>query len=225
MKHTLLFLCLALFTLKSTALKADYSPTILTHMMLGSDFAGYGEVTSLEGEFFTFKVVGKTIGETAPKTLKVKKYKNWTCAFRWTEYAVGQQVFLFLRKNEAGEWIIMSGGGEGEMPIQDGNVYVPSFYSYAMPFVNAVSVTKKDEGLYRSKKWELYGKQYLGLEVEIQTFVEAVSGLRAAFQIEKKGIYYYGDITQTASNQSLKAYKAHSPLCKWLAEACGRGGY
>jgi hypothetical protein len=61
--------------------------------------------------------------------IRVRCFQNWTCAARWTSYAVGQRVVLFLSRPDQGSqtYDILGAGGEGEMPLIDKTICVRGY--------------------------------------------------------------------------------------------------
>lgn len=54
----------------------------------------------------------------------MKRFENWTCHGRWTPYAVGQRLMVFLRRDKVDETrlFVMGAGDEGELPFVGGDV-------------------------------------------------------------------------------------------------------
>lgn len=112
-----------------------YTPMRLTDMAARADLIVVGEIVGVDGtENFQLRISEVLHGDAKAcgakdEHLTVRQFQNWTCASRWTDYAPGQHVALFLvREKErlAGEEDgeggfrnrILSAGGEGEMPIE-----------------------------------------------------------------------------------------------------------
>ena len=100
-------------------IKAKYLPTPLWEMALTADKIVYGEITELHENDYTLKIISNATNDSG--TIKIQRFKDWTCAARWTPYAKGQKVVVFLEKRE-NVYHIMSGGGEGEMEVMNENV-------------------------------------------------------------------------------------------------------
>ena len=102
----------------------DYSPPAFYDLVGASDVIAYGEITAVQERTFDLRVERWIAG--APKgatSLRIKRFDNWTCSFRWAPYAQGQRVLVFLRRDAASgaklgtPWVLRSAGGEGEMPL------------------------------------------------------------------------------------------------------------
>ena len=164
----------------SPALK--YRPFSFHDMVIKTDLAVLGKIVEVGEQTFIVQVEIVLAGELpteaeATRQLEVIRFGNWACASRWAEYAVGQEVVLFLAKRtgETGGYWIMSGGGEGEMPIlesedEDGHT------------VKSVVVRGRDTmrigelGAHRV----LGGRAY-GVATELNDFVTAVRGLHECY--------------------------------------------
>ncbi len=112
--------------------EAKYLPLNLTDLLAKSELVVHGTISKLDKGSYTLTVTEVFFGDKNLKTIEVKRYQNWPCSSRWTEYKTGQKVFLCLaadKKNSEGKaksYKIRSAGGEGEMPIVDGFAYVQS---------------------------------------------------------------------------------------------------
>ncbi|MBU0763675.1 MAG: hypothetical protein KJ607_02445, partial [Bacteroidetes bacterium] len=201
--------------------RADYSPLPLHYMILNADLALFGEIIAADEKTFTLKIEGEAFGDYNGAQITVKRFSDWTCAWRWTEYAEGQKVFLFLNRQEDGDWEIMSAGGEGEMPVHNGKVYLSGYYGYTMPFVDYIRIdtTGKDHH-YNHQAYELYGAVYQGVELNLEEFRDAVSRIRSCF-IYKKGNKAPDDRIETnCTKDDLIGIRERSKLHNWLVDKC-----
>jgi hypothetical protein len=78
-----------------------------------------GTIVALQDKTFDLAIERDLFGSGAP-TLHLQRFFDWTCAGRWADYAVGQQVVLFLLGDRA-----MGAGDEGDWPMVDGRVLAP----------------------------------------------------------------------------------------------------
>ncbi len=204
MKHLIKTSLICALALSFSTARADYSPTPLADMIMKSHLIVYGTITEVGEKDFTLKIKGQPHGFYHSPTIKVQQFSNWTCAHRWTTYEEGQSVFLFLKKRD-GNYFIMSGGGEGEMPIYESNVYVDAFYSYYM--VHPIEGKEKATAKWppKAKKYELYGGTYLGSPFKLDQFADAVSQLRQLY-------------SNPTTPEAIRTYKAKSTLHHWLAQ-------
>lgn len=118
LKRTLI---IATLTLNGLSSQAEYRPLELYEMIIKAEKIVYGTVVELDHKYFTLKIEGSLTFDSG--TLKITRFHEWPCAARWTQYEVGQRLFLFLTTLN-GELVSMSGGNEGEHPIVNKAVYV-----------------------------------------------------------------------------------------------------
>ena len=221
MKYFFLNLLLIAFLSNTKTVRADYSPTPLNYMILEADLAVYGEIDSVIDNYFFLKIKNKVFGDYNDTIIKVKKFQNWRCAQRWTKYEVGQNVFLFLVKDTNKDWSIMSGGGEGEIPIVNENIFLYACYGLYMPFVNFVRIDTS--GKHISKKfevYEIYGANFSGVKFKLDEFTDAVAGIRACFHLTKGKYRIEDKIKFICTDEKLNNYKSKSKLNNWLTEEC-----
>ncbi|HTF90924.1 MAG TPA: VCBS repeat-containing protein [Planctomycetota bacterium] len=104
---------------KPGAVPSSYIPYELYELVLEADIVVGGEIVSLDAKDFVLRIERRIVGEIAEPTLRVRRFVNWTCAWRWEPYAVGQRVVLFLERPTKGDTTpcILGAGGEGEMPL------------------------------------------------------------------------------------------------------------
>ncbi|HTF90923.1 MAG TPA: integrin alpha [Planctomycetota bacterium] len=118
--------------LASAALPASllsYTRYRLFELALSADVVVSGEIIDVDVDTFDLRVDQAIVQALPAPTVQVKRFKNWTCASRWTDYAAGQRVLLFLEKpQEAGKsYSILGAGDEGEMPRIGSDVLVHGY--------------------------------------------------------------------------------------------------
>ena len=111
------------------AAEAKYRALSLNDLLAKSDLVVSGTITKVDAKNFQFKLTEIIVGKCDVKSIEVKRFVNWPCASRWTEYKSGQKLLLCLsvKRDSSGKaqsYTIRSAGGEGEMPIVDEQVYV-----------------------------------------------------------------------------------------------------
>jgi hypothetical protein len=94
-----------------------------------ADVVVAGEIAALQEETFDLTIEDTLVGGPLQGEIRVKRFEDWTCAGRWTPYAKGQRVLLFLRRPTGGDgtYRILGAGGEGEMPLLDQAVLVRGY--------------------------------------------------------------------------------------------------
>ncbi|PKB43051.1 hypothetical protein AX016_1234 [Cellulophaga sp. RHA19] len=169
-------------------LRAEYRPLDLYEMILGAEKIVYGEIIELDSLTFTLKVERNLTGDETE--LVIQRFENWPCAHRWTDYKVGQRLFLFL-KNYNGKLNSMSGGNEGELPIQNESVYINSFSLDPPPPPNPNGQSNEilEQDFIDSKKYRVFGNDYFGHKTALDDFTSTVIRIRNCFEI-KYGKYH-----------------------------------
>jgi len=133
-----------------------------------SDVIVSGEIRVLDELEFELRVDDIVLGEPM-RALRVRRFQDWTCAGRWTEYAVGQRVLLFLRRSseQPDSLFILGAGGEGEMPLHQERVIVGNAHDYRV------------RG-YELAEHEVAGDTLTGSAVPYAELTTAVRGFREA---------------------------------------------
>jgi len=195
--------------------KADYHPLSLLQMALTSDLIVIGSISEIEDEYFTFEIQEIVGGEITDKSIKVKRYVNRPCASRWTEYTLGQELLLFLLKTEDNTYLILSDGGEGELPISKTNVYLSSWYGFDMPFMITYRIDKDGtRQAFYFQAYELYGSIYYGLEFSLLTFADVIKEFRDICKHTESKENYSCD----CDNDKLEIFKSKNDLCFWFSQ-------
>jgi hypothetical protein len=99
---------------------AEYRPPTLCQMILYADKIIYGKIEELDSIYFYVRSFEKKDSSL----IKIRRFVNWTCAYRDADYEKGQISYLFLEKRDA-DLYIMSPGGEGEFIVARDTVSIP----------------------------------------------------------------------------------------------------
>lgn len=139
-------LVLIIFIFSSYSTRADLDPTSVSEMIEKSDLIFHGKITKILDEVIEVTIIKNVKGKFLKKKIKIKKFQNWLCGFRYQPYEIGQQELFFLQKNKKKNfWQIMGGGDEGEIPIINNVLYFKSaFYYCSQP--NAIGILKLKNG-------------------------------------------------------------------------------
>lgn len=119
-----------LMFLFSANTRADFQPLTLPELFETSDLIVLGVIESFDDNNFTLRQTEVYFGNVGSTPIRVKKYVDWPGGLRWSSYRTGQSVLLFLRRSTKDEsiadepWRIRGLGGEGEMPIDDRDIFV-----------------------------------------------------------------------------------------------------
>ncbi len=204
--QNIIFSLALLLTLACSTAQAKYSPIPFIEMVMHADAIVYGTIHEVGEQNFTLHVLGQLDDAPYQKVMTIKKFRDWTCAQRWTKYKKGQSVLLFLTLND-GNYHIMSAGGEGEMPIYEDDVYINGYYTF-----NTTPETQKENAntLFNAKSHQLYGANYYGSKVALKSFTDAIKTARKCF--EASGDTY----KMLCSNDAIEKYKARTGFHTWL---------
>lgn len=126
MKHIITILIL---TLIGGKIYADYDPTPLPQLIVESDLIIEGVIISMDSLTFTLKISDWIKGDSTLKSIKIEKFKNWTCANRIVEYQIGQKEIVFLvQHKKTKRYITMGAGNEGELLIKNDSITYEDIY-------------------------------------------------------------------------------------------------
>ena len=151
----------------STSCPVDDIRYELFELVARADLLVSGEIAELRKKTFDLAVEQTVLGGAVPDKLSVCRFEDWTCAGRWTSYAIGQRVLLFLAHgdSENDPYTILGAGGEGEMPL----------------IGDAVIVRGYDVRGYKSAEHAVAGGTCVGPLVPCTELAEAVRTFTAAF--------------------------------------------
>jgi hypothetical protein len=158
---------------------ADYEPLRLPTLIGESELIVLGTITEVRPETFVLADYDVVSGPHGEGPLEVRRFVDWSGASRWTAYHVGQTLLVFLSApaaaGEVGEhqpWQIGGIGGEGEMPVENGSVYV------------------QGPVLHRSgtEKFIVDGEAFYGHRFGVETFVSAVVGFKRCFRVARADV-------------------------------------
>ncbi|WP_133249935.1 hypothetical protein [Marinifilum breve] len=179
MKHLIIIL-LVFFSCNA---KAKYRPLKLYEMVIKADKIVYGTISELDSTTLTLKIEGSLTNDSG--TLKIERFEDWTCASRWTEYKIGQRVFLFLTSWK-GKLIAMSAGNEGELPIVKNSVFLNGFsVPVPPPPIPLREIEINDENLgFKLEHYNIYGDRFFGTKFKLDKFIKDISFIRKYFDFE-----------------------------------------
>jgi len=130
---------LATWLLTPATSSAHYTRMSLVHLIGFADVSVVGTITSVEELDFAVRVDISVFGDVQTgDTIRVERFQDWPCAWRWAPYQVDQQVLLFLaRGKEDGPFRILGAGDEGELRVE-GDQVEPNFL-LGPPLVNGLT--------------------------------------------------------------------------------------
>jgi len=104
---------------------ADYVRTSFADLAGTSAAIVVGTIAEVDEDTFLLSVEDVLAGPTKKgEKLKVRRFQDWVCAWRWADYEVGQKLLVFLnRAKEEPVWISRGAACEGESPIVENEVH------------------------------------------------------------------------------------------------------
>ncbi len=199
-------ICFILFILCHFNLRADYEPTALHELIINAEKIVYGEIIDLDSTHFEIKIDGSITGESG--ILKVRKFENWTCAWRWTEYKKGQNLLLFLNTWNS-DLVSMGAGNEGELPISNNEIHINGL---SLMYVNGdQNEWSNTDFTFQGNHYDIHDGEFFGTKMELSKFIETTKYIRQCFKIEYGSYHqitkweFNCDLTeiQTKANRSI----------------------
>jgi hypothetical protein len=154
--------------------KADYDPLPLASLINKSELIAECKIIAVQEMTVELLVIEVIKGNTNETKITISKFRDWTCASRWSAYKVGQVELLFLTKGSTNIWNTLGAGNEGDMPIQKDTLYYKEIY-YRLDSVPKTYLL--DEGIVTGYKYLLSDvkagiKQYLKDELLIGKLIK-----------------------------------------------------
>jgi hypothetical protein len=153
---------------------ASYRRYRMFELAILADVVVSGEIIEVGPKTFDFAVEEWIVGGKASGKLCVQRFKNWTCHYRWTEYAPGQRLLLFLRRDAQTPRVlgILGAGDEGEMPFVGDHVITHDAHGYR--------VRGYDVATYQAA-----GGSISGSMMPFRELASAIQGFRANYSWSK----------------------------------------
>lgn len=180
---------------------ARYIPLSFAELVGGADLICVATITNVDGDSFDAEVSDVLAGHLTGKAIRVQKFRDWTCASRWTAYAVEQKLLLFLTAGDGkfvpeGVWRIMGAGDSGEMPIVGEFIY-PRVRLQDRPRAN------NRYGVYGGTRTQ---------RAPLEPFLAAVRDVRTCYQFSCLARRRPNGIKQICDDAELVAFAERSEL-------------
>jgi len=120
-KYLLIILCL----FGSKISPGSYSGTSLIQLVERATSISYGRIVSVGKDEFKILVLCNVKSCKQHDTISIQKFKDWTCASRYSGYAVGQEAVFFLSSYK-GKLAPIGSANEGELIVKNDTGYVES---------------------------------------------------------------------------------------------------
>lgn len=165
------------FLALSQSCKADYMPLAIYEMIIKADKIVTGTIIEMDSTTFTIQIEKSLTGDSG--TITIQKFINYPCAFRWTNYEIGQKSLFFIEKR-FGHYSVMSGGNEGELPIFGNKIYIRGL---SVPFSRRFSNDTKSNS-FIGGDFTVYGKRFVGIEYDPTDLYKDIVIIRSCFDFE-----------------------------------------
>ena len=203
---------LTLFLLSlSPLVLAQCTPMTLFDLSVRIYYMEDGEISSIYPE--KYEVRG-SYGSGKDKQLfihSILKPQDTACFPRWTNYAVGQEVLLFVSYDSAANvFSLMGSGHEMELPMKGKSVFIPET---ALPGAEEFGI--------KIKEYKLYGAGFRGHKVKWKHFIDVINYINYGFdhEYDSNGRIVSGErIVGGFSDWFIKKYK----LCLWAEETLSK---
>jgi hypothetical protein len=189
--------------LAPTIAKADYSALYTTEMIGRADVIVLGTVEEVGAEDFELRVEQMLHGAEAGP-LRVRSFRDWTCASRWAPYRVGQRLILFLVAGTTSDprWAILGAGDEGEMLVEDDTVYHQLW----------------PDRRGRSRTHQVSGGRFRGVIAPLHDVVDALAAYRALYLLDFDEKGWFGRaVVLLGTEREAREYARRSDFHRFLA--------
>jgi hypothetical protein len=130
MRKKLIIITLVFIGIKP--INASYVSTILPELIEKSSVIVYGKIVSHDAVSFRVVAWQSMKGFKRMDTITIQKFRNWTCAVRYTSYEPGQ----------SGGYYPMGAANEGELIVENENGYIPDFNQKLLAVKKVESISK-----------------------------------------------------------------------------------
>lgn len=188
---------------------ADYEPLRLPELIGETELIVLGTISEVRENTFVLEDYDVVVGAHSDGPLEVKRFVDWSGASRWMKYRVGQTMLLFLVAPEAGAkgkiepWRIRGIGGEGEMPVAGGFIYIQG------PLLRRSDI----------QKYVVDQKTFYGHRFDLKVFISAVKGYKRCFRFVKTEVEKRSrTVLRLCDDETLETYGRESELHCYLVE-------
>lgn len=183
----------------------DYASTHLYELIGQADLIAAGSIKEVDDQTFLLEVEDLVVGEARNNGVRIKRFRDWPCAWRWSEYSAGRRVLVFA-KREGRELRLIGAGGEGESPIVDGLVYC----QFVCPVGPSATFAERKVATirYRDLRSAIIEYRKLFRLVPAKQAVRTIGAERGYFPFE--AVNFLGDAT------AMMSFSDQSPLHQML---------
>lgn len=204
------YLYVILFFAFSFQVKAEYSAKKIYEMIIQADKIVLGKIISQDSKTFTFRI--KESPTTDSGDITIQKFTDWTCAARWNDYKINQELLIFIFKRK-GKYYAMSGGNEGELPIRNDSVFINGF---SVPPPPPEDLKKRKRPFYiDSKHYKIDSKKYFGFAMSKADMLESIEFIRACFKYDIGKYYRPTNWTISCKENTISEMATKHKIVEW----------
>lgn len=172
-------IALVFFLLLQFNVKAEFEAMAMHELIIKSDKIVYGEIIDLSPTHFELAIIASLTGDSG--TLKIRRFENWTCAWRWTKYKEGQKLLVFVRSWQ-GDFYSMGAGNEGELPVVNDEIYINGL---SLMYVDGDQNDWQNmDFTFKGEHFDIYGGDFFGTKMKMNNFMESARFVRHCFSFD-----------------------------------------
>jgi hypothetical protein len=205
------------FAQQKQTVAPQYNPLKLFDLATGADLYTYGVITRLEERYFYLDCFNE---KRKHAVIKIPRFIGRTGSYRWAPYAIGQQVFVFLKKIN-NEYTLMGSGAEAEVPVMKDSLVI-DMYCFMPKTINGLAPKGVITPEYRLvQTFNVGQKKVFGLLFSPKYLYDAITAFRNCYQVILKRPNTYPSFTcfnffDRYTRERIDAQKRKSKLMKLM---------
>jgi hypothetical protein len=183
--------------------RAYYVPLFTIEMIGRADAIVLGTIEKVGSEDFELRVEQPLYGSAAGP-LRVRSFRDWTCASRWAPYRVGQRLILFLTAGTPADprWAIVGAGDEGEMLVVGKTVYHQLWPDWER----------------RVRTHHVSGRKFYGATAPLSDVADALAAYRSLYRIvPDEREWFARDVVRISTEEAAREFSRRSDFHRLLA--------
>ncbi len=180
----------------------SYNRLLLWELAAFADVIASGEIERVDAATFDLRVEEAWLGARAGSLLRVERFRDWTCHRRWTGYAEGQRLMVFLRRKQGvpSGLEVLGAGDEGELPFVGDAVVAQNAHDFRV------------RGYPVREHWPA-GARMVGTALPAAELAHAALGFREAFRWTAER-----EVAPRRTMAEARTFGASSPIARHLFE-------
>jgi hypothetical protein len=194
----------------------QYNPIKLFDLATGADLVTYGVITKLEERYFYLDCYNE---RKKKAVIRIPKFIGRTGSYRWDQYAVGQQVFVFLKKINA-EYTLMGSGAEAEIPVIKDSLVV-DMNCFMPKTIQSLAPKGLTPEYRKAQTFDVGKKKVFGLIFSPRYLYQSIMSFRDCYQVILKKPNTYPSFScfnffDRYTREKIEAHKRKSKLMKLM---------